>query len=473
MAGVPLLNGFLSKELMLEEAAGTVYAGNPWLFPVMATVGAILSAAYSARLIFHAFLGKERNDYPHHPHDPPLGMWLPVAALVALVVVIGILPNLFAQAIVVRTASAVVGSELTGVYFSLWHGFTPALAMSMLAIMGGLAMLAAYQPINRWRLTLLRPEAKRIFEAAIDLCVLAARRVLDLTHTQSLPRYAGVIMLAVIALGALGFFTGTHGAGEREAIPASAVALVAWVVLIAACVMVIVRQEDRLLTLILTSVVGLVVALAFLQFSAPDLALTQISVEVVTTILLLLALNLLPKKTPRDATAPLRYAQLGFAGVAGIAVAGLAYAVMTRSFESISSYHLEHSKPGGGGTNVVNVILVDFRGYDTYGEIIVLGIAGLAIFALLDSALRGAAARTLDAMRPGISSKDVHPMMLSVVTRVLLPLVVTAGVYICCAAIICPAADSSRASSSPSPSSCNIWRAVMLGRMRARRSMRR
>jgi multicomponent K+:H+ antiporter subunit A len=220
--------------------------------------------------------------------------------------------------------------------------------------------------------------------------VLAARRVLDLTHTQSLPRYAGVIMLAVIALGALGFFTGTHGAGTRDAIPASAVALVAWVVLLAACVIVVVRQEDRLLTLILTSVVGLVVSLAFLQFSAPDLALTQISVEVVTTILLLLALNLLPKKTPRERHGRRRYRR-GLCGVAaGIAVAGLAYAVMTRSFETISSYHLEHSKPGGGGTNVVNVILVDFRGYDTFGEIIVLGIAGLAIFALLDSALRGA-----------------------------------------------------------------------------------
>jgi multicomponent K+:H+ antiporter subunit A len=85
---------------------------------------------------------------------------------------------------------------------------------------------------------------------------------------------------------------------------------------------------------------------------------------------------------------------------------------MTRGFETISNYHVEQSKPGGGGTNVVNVILVDFRGYDTFGEIIVLGIAGIAIFALLDSALRGAAARMLDAMRPGVESHDMHPMML-------------------------------------------------------------
>jgi multicomponent K+:H+ antiporter subunit A len=430
MAGVPLFNGFLSKEMMLEEAAHTVYAGIPWLFPVMAIFGALLSAAYSARLVFHVFLGKARHDYPNHPHDPPLGMWLPVAVLVALVVVIGILPGLFAQAIVARTASAVVGSEVADLHLSLWHGFTPALAMSMLALMGGLAMLAAYAPINGWRLSLLRPEAKRMFEGAIDVIVIIARRIIDLTHTQSLPRYAGTIMISVVGLGALGFFTGTHGAGDRTTLPVSGAAFVAWAALITACVMVVVRQADRLLTLILTSVVGLVVSLAFLQFSAPDLALTQISVEVVTTILLLLALNLLPKKTPLDGTEPLRLAQLGVAGISGAAVAGLAYAVMTRGFETISTYHVAQSKPGGGGTNVVNVILVDFRGYDTFGEIIVLGIAGVTIFALLDSALRGAAARTLDAMRPGVESHDMHPMMLSVVTRVLLPLVVTAGVYI-------------------------------------------
>jgi multicomponent K+:H+ antiporter subunit A len=260
--------------------------------------------------------------------------------------------------------------------------------------------------------------------------VLAARRVIDLTHTQSLPRYAGVVMLAVLYLGALGFFTGTHGSGDRGVLPASIVAISAWVVLSVACAMVVLRHEDRLLTIILTSVVGLVVSLAFLQFSAPDLALTQISVEVVASILLLLALNLLPKRTPADDAPPMRLAQLGVAGVAGIGVAGLAYAVMTRSFETISGYHLEQSKPGGGGTNVVNVILVDFRGYDTFGEIIVLGIAGLAIFAMLDSALRGAAARTLDAMRPGVESKDVHPVMLMVAGRVLLPLVITVGIYI-------------------------------------------
>jgi multicomponent K+:H+ antiporter subunit A len=191
-----------------------------------------------------------------------------------------------------------------------------------------------------------------------------------------------------------------------------------------------VRHHDRLLTLILTGAVGLIVSLAFLQFSAPDLALTQISVEVVTTVLLLLALNLLPKISPRETGLWQRLAHGSFALAIGVAVAALAHAVLTRDFTTISHYHLAQSKPGGGGVNVVNVILVDFRGYDTFGEIIVLGIAGLAIVALLDSALRGAAGERLAAVRHGLRSPDAHPLILVVTTRILLPLALTAGAYI-------------------------------------------
>ena len=116
--------------------------------------------------------------------------------------------------------------------------------------------------------------------------------------------------------------------------------------------------------------------------------------------------------------------------VAGGSAGALAFAVMTREFTSISDYHLAQSKPGGGGTNVVNVILVDFRGFDTFGEIIVLCIAALAIYALLDGALKGAAARRLAAMRQEDEAADAHPLLLVVVTRVLLPLALTVGVYI-------------------------------------------
>ncbi|GAA0568435.1 monovalent cation/H+ antiporter subunit A [Craurococcus roseus] len=431
MAGLPFFNGYLSKEMMLEEAARTRYLGQDWLVPALATLGALLSVAYSARLAIKVYLGPARGDYPKPPHDPPAGMWLPVAALVLPVVAIGLLPATFAGPVVERTALAIVGGPLPYHSLAIWHGFTPALFLGIAAILGGFAALASHRALDGARRASPRPDAKRAFDAAVAGAVAACRRTTDALQNDSLPRYLAAISAVVVGVGAFGFYTGAHAPGFREVQPANLPALVSWAVLLAACGAVVLTHRDRLLTLILTSVAGLVVSLAFVQFSAPDLALTQISVEVVFTILLLLALNLLPKETPPEPARLLRRARDGLlAAAAGIGAAGLAFAAMTRDVRSISEYHLAQSKPGGGGTNVVNVTLVDFRGFDTFGEIIVLCVAALAIYALLDGALRGEAARRLASMRQGEEAADAHPLLLVVATRVLLPLALTAGAYI-------------------------------------------
>jgi multicomponent K+:H+ antiporter subunit A len=432
MAGLPLLNGFLSKEMMLEEAVHTVIAGQAWLVPLLATAGALLSAAYSARLVFHVFLGPKRSDYPHPPHDPPFGMWLPVAVLIVPVIAIGVMPATFAGLIVEQTARAAAGGTLPGYHLALWHGLTPALGMSMFATVGGLVMLWVYPAANRARLAVPRPEAMTIFMTSVAGMIRASRIILGRIDNGSLPRYLGVIVGTIGALALTGYLAAARAplAGDRATLAATLPAVTGWLVLLVACGLIIRRHYDRLTALIVTSIVGLVVSLAFLQFSAPDLALTQIAVEVVTTILLLLAINLLPRTTPDEM--PLRN-KLGAGGLAilgGLGIGALAYAAMTRSFETISGYHIEQSKPGGGGTNVVNVILVDFRGYDTFGEIIVLAIAALAIFALLDSAMHGAAGRRLARVRFDPQSHDAHPLMLAVVARVLLPLSLMVGIYI-------------------------------------------
>jgi multicomponent K+:H+ antiporter subunit A len=430
MAGVPLFNGFLSKEMMLEEAAHTAYLGLDFLFPVLATVAALFSVAYSARFAFGTFLGKPRHDYPHHPHDPPMGMWLPVAVLVVPVIAIGILPGAVAGPLVALTAGAVIGGPLPDYDLALWHGLTPALVMSLVAFSGGAALLLGFARADALRRRLPRPDAKAMFEKVAAGLVVACRRAVATVQDGSLPRYAGASLATLVAVGGYGFWSASHGAGSRPLLPVSAPAAAAFLSLLLASGMVLLRHGDRLTALILTGVVGVIVALAFLQFSAPDLALTQISVDVVTTILLLLALNLLPKTTPPEDSRAVRWRDGLLAGFAGLGVAGLAYGVMTRDGVSISDYYLAESKPGGGGTNVVNVILVDFRGYDTFAEIIVLGIAALAIYALLDPALKGAAVRRIKAMLPNEEAKDAHPLLLVVATRVLLPLSLVVGTYI-------------------------------------------
>lgn len=434
MAGIPLLNGFLSKEMMLEEATHTALFGMPLLVPVMATIGSLFSAAYCFRFISHTFLGPQRDDYPATPHDPPVGLWLPPAILVVLVVAIGVAPFLAEPFIKVVTAS-VLGdaAELPKAYFKIWHGLVPALYMSMIAVVGGLLMLLIFKPaLGVWDKA-ARPEAKHIFDAVIASAVSLARRIIAPLHDGAFTRYAAIMAVTVVAVGYHAWATGTVGAPTRSVQPANFVQIAGWLMLVAATCGLVVLHRNRLLSLILIGIVGLVVSVGFVFFSAPDLAMTQLTVEVVTIILLLLALNYLPNHTPVESSVLRRTRDGTVAVAAGLGAAALSYHYLLRDTiaPSISDFHLANSYKGGGGTNVVNVILVDFRGFDTYGEIIVLGIAALIIYALTEALLDGPVrARLLNRKPDQPRSGGMHPMMMVVVTRVIMPVVLMVGFYI-------------------------------------------
>ncbi|MBO6852539.1 MAG: monovalent cation/H+ antiporter subunit A [Marivivens sp.] len=434
MAGIPFLNGFLSKEMMLEEATHTMLFGSEWLVPVLATVGSLFSAAYCFRFIGHTFLGPVRDDYPHKPHDPGAGMWVPPAILVTLVVVIGVAPFLV-QDFVFLVAKAVIGdvAMLEVKYIKIWHGLVPALYMSIIAVVGGLALMLIYKPLLKVWETTPRPEAKVIFEAIVEAAARMAQSIIHPLHNGSFTRYAMIGLVAMIAAGYHAWTTGTVAEPVRELQAAGAVPIAGWGMLVAATAGLVLLHRNRLLALILIGIVGLMVSIGFVYLSAPDLAMTQFTVEVVTIILLLLALNFLPNQTPVESTVLRRIRDAAVAVAGGLATFALAYHYMLREAVTtpISEFHLANSYKGGGGTNVVNVILVDFRGFDTYGEIIVLGIAALLIYALTESLLNGPVRRRLlnrvpDQPRAG----DMHPMMMVVLTRVIMPVVLLVGFYI-------------------------------------------
>ena len=433
MAGIPPLNGFLSKELMLEEATHTVWLGNHWVLPALATIGAMFSVAYSFRLIGHVFLGPVRDDYPHKPHDPGFGMWAAPALLAVLVVAIGLLPNAIVGKLVEATTLAVTGEAIV-VNIYHWHGLVPAFYMSVIAIAVGALFLKLHKPLEAAWLSAPRPEAKAIFDAIVEPIANLSRRLTDWMHDGAITRYMAIAVLAILAAGIFAYETGAIGRASRTMTPITLVPFIGWVLLVGATIALFAFHRDRLLTLVLVGIVGLMVSVAFAYLAAPDLALTQISVEVATVILLLLALNFLPKQTPLESTAGRRMRDGIIAGAAGLGVGGLIFALMMRepAFTSIAEYHLANSKPGGGGTNVVNVILVDFRGYDTFGEIIVLGIAALVIYALTEALLRGGPANDrLLAWKPDQKrAGDRHPLMLVVATRMILPIAIMVGAYI-------------------------------------------
>jgi multicomponent K+:H+ antiporter subunit A len=434
MAGIPPLNGFLSKEMMLEEAAHTVWAGIPWLFPLLATLGALFSVAYSFRYISHGFLGPVRNDYPHKPHDPGFGLWASPALLAVLVVVIGVLP-MTAAAWLVDVAVLAVTQAPGHIHIAHWHGIdSPALWMSVIAVAGALVLMALHPRLAAlWEAT-AKPDAKAIFDTVIEALAAAASWITETLHDGVLRRSFAIATLSILAAGIYAFATGQNLPGTRALLTITPIPAFGWLALALATFAILIYHHNRVLTLILVGVIGLMISISFAYFSAPDLALTQISVEVVTVILMILALNFLPKHSPRESSPSRRMLDLGLSAAAGLGIAGLSYALMTRdfAFPTIADFHIANAKSGGGGTNIVNVILVDFRGYDTFGEITVLGIAAILIYALTEALLRtGPANDRLLAWQPSEArSGDRHPMILVVATRLILPVAMMVGVFI-------------------------------------------
>lgn len=432
MAGLPPFGGFLSKEMMLEEVWHTPFFGTHWLLPAVVVLGASLSVGYSLRYIYGLYFGERPASFPKPPHDPGLGLWLPSALLVAGTVLVGLFPQTLTKVLVAAASAATTGGTAPLFKPMLWHGLTPALAMSVVAVAVGVIALWRHAPLQRLWDSLALPDAKRLFEAGVESAVKLARAVTLAVHNGSLQRQLALVFVAALALGVWAIAGNPIAAGARPTIPAPPFAITLWLILIAAVLAVCVVQAQRFLSLIYISVIGVVVSIAFVYLSAPDLALTQISVEVVTILLLLLALNLLPKRPPALSSTALRLRDGAIAVTGGGAIAFAAYQVMTRApNDPISAFHWANAKSGGGGTNVVNVTLVDFRAFDTFGEIIVLGIAALAIFALLQPAARGASGMRLREWVPDMPrSPEYHPMMFAVATRLLLPLASIIGVYI-------------------------------------------
>ncbi|MDP1566258.1 MAG: proton-conducting transporter membrane subunit, partial [Polaromonas sp.] len=139
MAGVPLFNGFLSKEMFLTETVTFAQAGGwRWLVPAVATLAALFSVAYSVRLVHDIFFNGPARDLPHpHPHEPPMGMKAPVILLAGICVAVGLLPSLLLGPMVLVAATAMLGTAPPAYQLAIWHGLNLPLLLSVLALAGG------------------------------------------------------------------------------------------------------------------------------------------------------------------------------------------------------------------------------------------------------------------------------------------------------------------------------------------------
>ena len=398
MAGVPLLNGFLSKEMFFAEAVET--HANSWLdtaLPYLAVAASAFSVAYSLRFIHSVFFGPPPHDLPNQqPHEPPRWMRFPIEFLVVACLIVGVVPNLTIGPFLKEAAFSVLGQSTPQYSLSIWHGLNLPLLMSMLALALGSAIYVLFRHYFSqcddgppWFRHL---RGQRIFERVLVTVSWRWARSLEVRlgtrNLQPQLRWVTFVgfMAALLPLYLYGFQSRMIAPSGID-IPFIGLWVIGGGLAIGTAYL---AKYHRLAALVMLSGVGLIVCTTFVWLSAPDLALTQLLVEIVTTVLILLGLRWLPKRTEElkdEMTFRARFRRfrdLLLAVVCGIGMSFIAYAVMTMSVpDAIANFFLQNAYSQGGGRNVVNVILVDFRGFDTLGEITVLGIVALTVYALL------------------------------------------------------------------------------------------
>jgi len=395
MAGVPLLNGFLSKEMFFSEAVRAGSGNVNWWLSSAAVLAGMFSVTYSLRFIY-IFFGPLATDLPRPPHEPPRWMRFPVEFLVLACLVVGTVPALSVGTTLATAAKAVMGPELPEYSLAIWHGFNLPLAMSFAALGGGVLFYTVlrrrYNLIHRENVPFLHLNGNEIYEANM-LRLFKWSDMLE--RTFSTRRIQPQLLLMVLSgLGVCWLLLPDIARLADGAHPGD----VPWpfaTLWIIGCTCAVAAawqaKFHRLAAITLVGGTGVIVSISFLWLSAPDLALTQLMVETVTTILLLLGLRWLPPRLEMPEVgverlrARLRRSRdLVIAVIGGLGMAGISYAVMMRpAKESIGGFFVERALSEGGGSNVVNVLLVDFRGFDTFGEITVLSIVALTVYALL------------------------------------------------------------------------------------------
>jgi multicomponent Na+:H+ antiporter subunit A len=381
MAGLLPMFGFIGKELVFE-AALTSEANAPLavgMVLVPNVVFVVVAALVGLRPFFSA-----PTDTPKRAHDPGLGMLAGPLLMGAAGVLLGLVPGLLASGLATGAVASIRG-ETAELDLALWHGLTPMLALSAITLAAG-ALLAwrigATARAARWLDIGTGFGPERVYRGAITATGAGAGWLSGVMQSGLLRRYLlvtlvsgiGLVGFSFVGLGALPQFTAEVDVRPHE---------VAIVAVIAAAAFVAISARSRLSAIAALGVVGYGVALIYLLFGAPDLAMTQLLIETLTVIIFVLVLFHLPRFAILSSQRT-RLRDGVVAAAAGVLMTGLTLAAFSVPHgDGIGEFFAERSLPDGHGSNVVNVILVDFRAFDTMGEITVLSVAALGIYALI------------------------------------------------------------------------------------------
>ena len=395
MAGLPPFNGFLSKEMFFEalvnarnlEIFSTGTIGT--LFLIVAWIASVFTFVYSMIIVFQTFFGEFHPERVEKPSsEASFGMLIAPSVLATFVVGIFFFPNVIGDYLLRPAMTAIYPSfaEAEGLipHIKAWHGFNPALWMTIGVIVLGTLL---YKLIKYWRgvytIAPLKWNLDSAFNASLTLLERGSHFLTRLYMKGYLKDYLVYIFtFFIVAIGGSILITGSYSFDFSDDSP---IAINEFLVVLAmaGAALAMIFVKSRMTAIILNGVLGYSIALLFVVFRAPDLALTQTVVETVTTALFLLCFYFLPEWKKERSARKTKIMNGIIALSAGTIVTVLALAVQgNKMFESISVY-FEDAYLLAGGKNIVNTILGDFRAFDTMLEVVVLFIAGIGVFTLI------------------------------------------------------------------------------------------
>ncbi|MER1998471.1 MAG: Na+/H+ antiporter subunit A, partial [Lysinibacillus sp.] len=399
MAGLPPFNGFLSKEMFLTAMLSVMefdlfsFQTLGILFPVVAFIASVFTFVYSCYFVFKTFTGKLQLDQlPQKPHEAPIGMLISPVLLASLVVTIFFIPNVIGD-IFVKPAVVAIQPFLYSsvgdidIHVSAWHGhITTELWMTLGVVALGLLLFAS---IAKWQKVYAAWPQKLTLNSLYDYIMFlileeGMTATSDLYMTGSIRKYltymfAGITSIVIATL----FIKDGFAISYDNLSPITGYEITLITVLVIG-IGVAVLAKSRITAIVGLGAVGYTVALFFVIFNAPDLALTQLVIETISVALFLMAFYHLPKLSKVEERIQFRVSRLVISLAVGVMVTLLAISSHSQKMvASISQYYKDTVYDLAGGGNIVNVILVDYRGFDTLFEITVLGIAGMGIYGMI------------------------------------------------------------------------------------------
>ena len=404
MAGLPPFNGFLSKEMFLEATLAVrhfdLFNFDTWgiLFPAIAWIASVFTFIYSFYFLFRTFTGKGNvNALPSQPKEAPIGMLISPVILASIVVLVFFIPNkvgewLLKPAMLAFQPNLYTHPSEIAITVSAWHGWdSPALWMTIGIFIVGFML---YYLLDKWQpLYSIQPEwftLNRLYDASMDFSEKGMNR-LSRSYMTGVMRTYFIYMFAAIAIGTIvTLFVKDAFLVDMKSFSELPIYTILNAILLVGAIIYVVIAKTRMGAFIALGATGYSVALFFVMFKAPDLALTQLVIETVSVALFLLAFQHLPKLKDYGETKGNKVTNFIIALGVGIAVTLVSLASHSQKMlPSISEYYKETVETLAAGGNIVNVILVDYRGFDTMFEIAVLAIASIGVFSMIRLKLAG------------------------------------------------------------------------------------